>query len=571
MKVLIKKNYIILFIVILLLSTEVFSKDNENYYKSGNISNYFLGVVSSSQDSNRDAFKYLKKVQSLKDIHSQYNFEFLRTLVLVDKFEKANSFAKDVWKEEELFFEADLLLGLNYFINKDYINAEKHFKRLNKLSRYNLIFDNFVGNILISWIRAVEGNKKESFKIVEKIPKPYYHLKRTQSIFLECFFDSNETQKSLINLIEDKEYNFSRYNFFLINYLLSKNKIYEAEKIIQNSRKKYNSNILLKQTEFFLLNNNNKKIKNFFNCKNPNHSIAEFFYVLANLYSSEGDYEVSNFYLKISFILNNNFLSNKALLAENFYYQKKYEESKKIYFSLKKIGPVYSWHASKNIASILLDEKGKEDSINSLKKDFKLLRNPNFEHFYELANFYKDNQYHEESIKYYSLALKKIKKKHALVPKILERRGTSFERIGDWESAEKDLLESLKIIPDQAHVLNYVGYTWVDKGIRLEEGLDMIKKANQLKKNDGYIIDSLGWVYFAKKDYDKANLFLQKAVELKPSDPVINDHYGDVLWMLNKNIQARYIWGNILKLDNVEEDLKKKIEKKLIFGINKKL
>ena len=571
MKVLIKKNYIILFIVILLLSTEVFSKDNENYYKSGNISNYFLGVVSSSQDSNRDAFKYLKKVQSLKDIHSQYNFEFLRTLVLVDKFEKANSFAKDVWKEEELFFEADLLLGLNYFINKDYINAEKHFKRLNKLSRYNLIFDNFVGNILISWIRAVEGNKKESFKIVEKIPKPYYHLKRTQSIFLECFFDSNETQKSLINLIEDKEYNFSRYNFFLINYLLSKNKIYEAEKIIQNSRKKYNSNILLKQTEFFLLNNNNKKIKNFFNCKNPNHSIAEFFYVLANLYSSEGDYEVSNFYLKISFILNNNFLSNKALLAENFYYQKKYEESKKIYFSLKKIGPIYSWHASKNIASILLDEKGKEDSINSLKKDFKLLRNPNFEHFYELANFYKDNQYHEESIKYYSLALKKIKKKHALVPKILERRGTSFERIGDWESAEKDLLESLKIIPDQAHVLNYVGYTWVDKGIRLEEGLDMIKKANQLKKNDGYIIDSLGWVYFAKKDYDKANLFLQKAVELKPSDPVINDHYGDVLWMLNKNIQARYIWGNILKLDNVEEDLKKKIEKKLIFGINKKL
>jgi tetratricopeptide (TPR) repeat protein len=571
MKVLIKKNYIILFILILLLSTEVFSKDNENYYKSGNISNYFLGVVSSSQDSNRDAFKYLKKVQSLKDIHSQYNLEFLRTLVLVDKFEKANSFAKDVWKEEELFFEADLLLGLNYFINKDYINAEKHFKRLNKLSRYNLIFDNFVGNILISWIRAEEGNKKDSFKIVEKIPKTYYHLKRTQSIFLECFFDSNETQKSLINLIEDKEYNFSRYNFFLINYLLSKNKIYEAEKIIQNSRKKYNSNILLKQTEFFLLNNNKKKIKNFFNCKNSNHSIAEFFYVLANLYSSEGNYEVSNFYLKISFILNNNFLSNKALLAENFYYQKKYEESKKIYFSLKKIGPIYSWHASKNIASILLDEKGKEDSINSLKKDFKLLRNPNFEHFYELANFYKDNQYHEESIKYYSLALKKIKKKHALVPKILERRGTSFERIGDWESAEKDLLESLKIIPDQAHVLNYVGYTWVDKGIRLEEGLDMIKKANQLKKNDGYIIDSLGWVYFAKKDYDKANLFLQKAVELKPSDPVINDHYGDVLWMLNKNIQARYIWGNILKLDNVEEDLKKKIEKKLIFGINKKL
>ena len=570
MKVLIIKNYITLFVLILLLPTEVFSKNSENYYKSDNISNYFLGVVSSNQDYNNDAFKYLKKVQLLKNIHSQFNLEFLRTLVLVEKFEKANSFAKDIWKEDELFFEADLLLGLNYFINKDYINAEKYFKRLNKISRYNLIFDNFMGNILISWIKASQGNKKESFEVIEKIPKPYRHLTQTQNIFLECYFDSNETQKSFVNLIEDKEYNFSRYNFFLINYLISKNKIDEAEKVIQDSRKKYSSNILLKQTEFFLLNDI-KKINNFFNCKNPNHPIAEFFYVLANLYASEGNYKVSNFYLKISFILNNNFLSNKALLAENLYYQKKYEESKKEYFSLKKIEPIYSWHASKNIASILLDEKGKEESINSLKKDFKMLRNPNFEHYYELANFYKDNEYHEESIKYYSLALKKIKKNHILVPKILEKRGTSFERIGDWESAEKDLLESLEITPDQADVLNYLGYTWVDKGIKLEKGLDMIKKANKLKENDGYIIDSLGWVYFAKKDYGKANDFLQKAVELKPLDPIINDHYGDALWMINKNIQARYIWSNILKLNNVEENLKKKIEKKLIFGINQKL
>ena len=317
----------------------------------------------------------------------------------------------------------------------------------------------------------------------------------------------------------------------------------------------------------FFLNNKNKKIINFFNCKNPKDSLAEFFYVMANLYSSEKDYRLSNFYLKISLFLNNNFLSNKALLAENFYYQKRNKESENVYYSIKSIGPIYSWHSSKNIASILLDEKGKKYSVKSLEKDFNLLSNPNFEHYYELANFYKENEYYEESIKYYSLALKKIKNDHSLVPKIFDRRGTSFERLGDWENAEKDLLESLKILPDQAHVLNYLAYTWVDKGINLDRGLEMLKRATELRKNDGYIIDSLGWAYYAKKNYIKAKFFLQKAVELLPSDPIINDHYGDALWMLNKKIQARYIWGNILKLNDAEQKLKNNIKKKLIFGI----
>ena len=99
----------------------------------------------------------------------------------------------------------------------------------------------------------------------------------------------------------------------------------------------------------------------------------------------------------------------------------------------------------------------------------------------------------------------------------------------------------------------------------------MLKKANEIKKEDGYIIDSLGWAYYAKKNYIEAEKFLQRAVELIPFDPIINDHYADVLWMLNKNIQARYIWAYILKLDGTEQKLRDAISKKLIFGITKKL
>ena len=571
MKFLIKKIYIILFLtIIFFIGAEAFAKDSNVKYKRENISNYFSGIISANKDYNDKAFKHLKKVQSLKNKHSKFNIEFIKTLVLLEKFNQASAFSKSVWIEDELLFEADLLLGLDYFLKKDYANAEKHFERLNKISRYNLFFKDFIGNVLIAWSKASQGNQKDSFEFLQKIPKSYHHLKKIQNIFLQCYFDASETQKLFRELIQDDTYNFSRYNFFLVNYLLFKDKTIEAKKIIQNSRKEHSSNLLIKQTEVFF-NGEREKIKNFFNCKNPRDSLAEFFYVIANLYSSEVDYQLSNFYLKISLFLNDKFLTNKALLAENFFYQEKNESSIDIYHSLKSVGSSYSWYASKSIAQILLNTKGKKYSIKNLETEFKLLLNPNFEHYYELANFYKENEYYKESIKYYSLALKKIKKDHFLVPKILDRRGTSFERLGDWEKAEKDLVESLKILPDQAHVLNYLAYSWIDRGINLDKGLEMVKKAARLKKNDGYIIDSLGWAYYVKKDYVEAEFFLQRAVELLPLDPIINDHYADTLWMLNKNIQARYFWNYILNLDDSEQKLKDTVSEKLIFGINKKL
>ena len=339
MKYFIKKIYFILFLIIILfLGTETFSKDRKVEYSQDNISNYFSGIISVNRDYTSAAFKYFNKVQSLKNIHSNFNVEFIRTLILLEKFEQAFVFSKDIWLEDEIFFEADLLLGLDSFINKNYLNAEKYFERLNKISKYNLLFDDLLGNILISWVKATENNKKNSFKFLNKIPERYHNIKQIQNSFLHCYFDSSETQIVFEKLIGDEDSTFSRYNFFLANYLLFKNKNIEAEKIITRSRKANNSNLLIKQAEDFILTGKGKKIKNFFNCKNPIDVIAEIFYVIANLYSTQKNYQLSNFYLKISLFLNNKFTPNKALLAENFFYQKKYKLSKKIYNSLSQLG-----------------------------------------------------------------------------------------------------------------------------------------------------------------------------------------------------------------------------------------
>jgi len=572
MKFFTKNIYLILLLIFsLFYTTKSISKDNNIRYTQDNISNYFLGILSSSNHLSEDAHKHLNKLKFLENNHRNYNIQYLRTLILLKKFDEAFEFSKKIWNEKELFFEADLILGINYFIDKDYIKAEKHFNRLNTISEYNFLFQDFVGNILLAWSKASQKNDKDSFKFINSIPNRYNHIKQIQNTFLQCHYGLKETENSYKELIENDDYNFSRYNFFLTNYLLHKNNIEQAEEVINEARELHTSNLLIREAENFISEDKIIKIKNFFNCENPNDVIAEFFYIIANLYSGGKDYQLSNFYLNISLYLNNRFLPNKALLAENFYYLKKYKKSKKIYNSLKLIGPAYSWYSAKSIATILSNTDGEEISISSLEKEFKLIKKPNFQHYYELANFYKDSEDYKKSIKYYSLALLNIKEDHDLIPKILDRRGSSYERLGEWENAEKDLIESLKISPEQPYVLNYLAYSWIEKKINLDKAIDMLKRATKLKEYDGYIIDSLGWGYYAKKNYTNAEKFLQEAVKLKPMDPVINDHYADTLWMLKKNIQARYFWKHVLSLDETEPELKKKINHKLIFGITKNI
>tara|TARA_B100000029_G_scaffold180063_1_gene177664 strand:+ start:1771 stop:3489 length:1719 start_codon:yes stop_codon:yes gene_type:complete len=572
MKFFIKKIYIVFFLLItLFFNFKALAKDNKIQYSGENISNYFLGIISADKNENNKALKHLEKVQLLTNRHATFNSEFIKTLVLLEKFNEAVFFSEDILKENINSFEANLLMGINYFKKRNYVEAEKYFKKLNSATYSNFFFEDFMRNVLVAWSIAAQGNQKDSIAYLEKVSTPYRHLKKIQKVFLYGYFNNVDTEFFFLDLIEDRNYDFSRYNFFLANYLISKNKNLEAKKIIKEGKKNNDSNLLIKQSDFFLSNNNEKKIKNYFNFKNPQDSLAEFFYILANLFSSEQNYQLSNFYLKISLFLNEKFLTNEALLAENYYFQNQNKISKNVYNSLKSIGHIYSWYASQNISRILSKEKGGKHSIKILEKEFNLLPNPNFEQYYEMANFYKDYEYYEQSIKYYSTALKKIKKDHYLIPKILYRRGTSYERLGDWKNGEKDLIKSLEILPDQPHVLNYLAYTWIDKGINLDRGLEMLKKATELRKDDGYIIDSLGWAYFAKKNYIEAEQFLQKAVELLPSDPVINDHYADALWMQNKNIQARYFWKYVLELDDTEEKLKDSISKKLIFGISKKM
>ena len=188
---------------------------------------------------------------------------------------------------------------------------------------------------------------------------------------------------------------------------------------------------------------------------------------------------------------------------------------------------------------------------------------------FDIANFYKSSEKYEKAIEYYTKIIDIIDDNSEIKSDLLYRRGGSYERSGKYEKADKDLLLSLKINPGDAYVLNYLAYSWLERDYKIDEAIIMLEEAYALKENDPYIIDSIGWAYYLVNDYLKAEKLLMRAVELMPDDPIVNDHYGDILWKLNRKIQARYFWSNVLKMDDAEEKMLNKINIKLIEGLEK--
>jgi len=290
-------------------------------------------------------------------------------------------------------------------------------------------------------------------------------------------------------------------------------------------------------------------------------------YIAANALSSQNVYQLSNFYLNLAKYLNSNFIAYDNLLAENFLKIDNYLNAKNIYKNMRNFGEIFKWYSNKQISRILILEKKKEKSLKLLSNAFEDLKNKGIYEIFDYAEFLKNNEQFQKSISYYSQILEKIDDKHVLYPEVTDGRGVSYERVGNWELAEKDLQSSLLVKPDQAYVINYLAYSWIEKGIKIEESLKMLEKANELKSNDPYIIDSLGWALFKLERYKESKEYLQLAVRLMPEDPIVNDHYGDVLWKNGKEIQARYYWKYVLGLEKTEKDLKEKLENKLIKGL----
>jgi len=324
---------------------------------------------------------------------------------------------------------------------------------------------------------------------------------------------------------------------------------------------------LLSQGKSWIENNKLNKFSKVFSCSNPNDILGEFLFLISNLYSSQNEFEKSNFYLNLSNYLNPKFVFNLSLIAENLYLNENYEKSKIVLKKFKEDQDFYYWFRLKKEAQIISKTRNKKEALNYITSNFKKIKNPNNKFTFDIANFHKNSKEYTKAIKYYSLIIESLKQKPELKSDLLYRRGGSYERLKDYSNADKDLLNSLKINPNDAYVLNYLAYSWLERDYKIEEAIEMLEKAYASESEDPYIIDSIGWAYYLINNFVKAEKFLKRAVELMPEDPIVNDHYGDILWKLDRKIQARYFWSMVLEMEDADKELLDKIQTKLVEGL----
>jgi len=288
--------------------------------------------------------------------------------------------------------------------------------------------------------------------------------------------------------------------------------------------------------------------------------MAESLFELASFLHQEESDEMAMVYARLALVLRPQFPLTQLLVGD-ILVNRNHDQEALLQYQAVVSDPALGWSARLRSSESLI-RLGQLDQAAALLEAMAAEHPDRAEPLVRLGDLYRSDRKDAEAIKAYDRALERIPHLEEPHWAILYGRAASYERIGPWEKAEQDLLAALALSKDQATVLNFLGYSWVDKGINLPQARTMIERAVALQPKNGYIIDSLGWALYRMGDKDGAVTQLERAIELKPLDPTINDHLGDAYWAVGRQIEALFQWRRSLQ-ESDEQELSDAVRKKL--------
>jgi tetratricopeptide (TPR) repeat protein len=298
---------------------------------------------------------------------------------------------------------------------------------------------------------------------------------------------------------------------------------------------------------------------------NPTEGLAEVFYGIGSVAVGEGNLEAGTQYLKFALLLRPDFPLAQVALAEAYSEAEKYEDEIAAFDEIPASSPFWlNVQIQKAFAMASLD---RIDDAKAVLDELIAANPDDIRPLDALGSILRSKERHEEARSYYTRAIELLDKPTQRNWALFYARGVTNERLKDWPAAEADFKKALELNPDESLILNYLGYSWVDQGMNLEQAMDYIRKAVSLKPDDGYYVDSLGWAYYRLGNMPQAVEHLERAVELRPEDPIINDHLGDAYWRVGRELEAKYQWHQAMSLEP-EDDLKEKLIKKIASGLD---
>ena len=456
-------------------------------------------------------------------------------------WEQAVPLARRLIKVRKSHRIAHLLLGLNDAKNADYVSADKHFAAASASPIGKL-----TATLARSWIALAQNEPGRGIKLLSSLKKVEggrFHIDY-QTGLIAGEAGLRKTSHSAYARLFKSSRQVLRVALAYGRQLAHEGKFKQARKILKrhmDTRPDGQHRIVKK-----LLEQIDAKHRPALLVTTAEEGLAEVFYGLGEALIGVGAVPDGAVYLHLSLYMRPTFPFALEALANTYESTKRYQLALETYDRIPNGSPLQPVIAVRK--AMTLNQLDRVAEAKELLETLAEREPKNISPLAALGNIMRARKRYKEAVGYYNRVINLIAKPKRRHWSYYYFRGTSYERIKQWPKAETDLEMALKLNPNQAQVLNYLGYSWVDQNSHLKQGMKLIEKAVRLKPDDGYIVDSLGWAHYRLKNYLKATRFLERAVELRPEDPILNDHLGDALWRTGRQVEARFQWQQSLTL-----------------------
>lgn len=500
--------------------------------------------------------------------HDPDNVAMQRDLLLAyltnGQFHEALPFARELKNASEVERFSKLTLAIKAF-------EDKHFKtaRTNLRLTQQSEMDRLASGLMSAWTYVGQGKPKEGLAAASNLDGPvWYDLFRTYTLALiaDVSGQKKTADKYYRQALDDKEGGsaapdtYERIIFSYADYKLRNGDREGALKLLRDAEQVMSGRVILSELRRKV--EAGEKLDT--GIHNAREGAAEVLYTLGTAINRGGAEAFARLYLQMSLPLRPNHDATVFQLGDIAAKTNQPQQAIKYYGLVAESSP-YKRDAEMQLALNLAEIDQADAAIEHLKTLIKGHDGDN-RSYLALGGVYAQKEDFANAAEIYDQAVERIEKPERADWPVFYQRGIAYERLKQWDKAEPNFRQALELFPKQPQVMNYLGYSWVDRGENLEEALAMITEAVELRPQDGYIVDSLGWAYYKLGRYDEAVQELEKAVKLRPEDPTINDHLGDAYWQSGRQLEATFQWNHAIT-SKPEPDELINIQNKLKHGV----
>ncbi|HWT64203.1 MAG TPA: tetratricopeptide repeat protein [Ochrobactrum sp.] len=539
--------------------------DPVSQVRAGSFAGAYLAARTAEADNNIGAaVDFYRQAMAFDPGNDIIKQNLLLALLTEGRFKDALPLAEELKNQPEIERFSRVALAIDAI-------SKKQYRKTGPLLMLSVQsdMDQLATNLMSAWVKVGQGNPKRALADVVKINGPeWYGLFRiyNAALIADIAGQKQDARNYYQQAIDDRPGGgaapdtYERIVMAYASFKLRQGDKDGAIKILKDAEELLNGRMTI--TEMREKIEAGQKYPRLI--ETPQQGVGEVLYTLGTAINLGGAEAFAKLYLQMSLPLRPDNDATLYQLGDISAKLRQPERAVEYYARVPENSP-YRRDAEMQRALNLAENEKTGEAIEQLKtllnRDKTDIRT-----YLALGGVYAQDKNFADAAKIYDAAVEQIKSPERKDWPVFYQRGIAHERLKEWDQAEPNFKKALELYPDQPQVLNYLGYSWVDRGENLDEALLMIKKAVELRPQDGYIVDSLGWAYYQLGRYPEAVVELEKAVKLRPEDPTINDHLGDAYWRADRQLEATFQWNHAIAGKPEPEELAK-IEEKLKSGL----